>query len=133
MTPEQITMRDEIMEQYDHADLKWPGYRERTTGAEVLLRCAAAEVVFARSRHPGVTKWRNQLPVESQGSLVGDYFKSLRTGTIREFSARLDGIKDAEERRQFITIMNARNTFIEDHEWITSVEEAMYAIAGAQS
>ena len=133
MTPEQITMRDEIMEQYDHVDLKWPGYRERTTGAEVLLRCAAANVVFARSWHPGVTKWRNQLPVESQGSLVGDYFKALRTGTIREFNARLDGIKDAEERRQFITIMNARNTFIEDHEWITSVEEAMYAIAGVQS
>ena len=99
----------------------------------MLLRCAAAEVVFARSWHPGVTKWRNQLPVESQGSLVGDYFKALRTGTSREFNDRLDGIKDAEERRQFITIMNARNTFLEDHEWMTSVEEAMYAIAGVQS
>ena len=133
MTPEQIKMRDEIMARYDHVELKWPGHLERTTGAEVLLRCAAENVVFARSWHPGVTKWRNQFPVESQGSLVGDYFKALRTGTIREFNARLDGIKDAEERRQFITIMNARNTFIEDHEWMKSVEEAMYAIAGVQS
>ena len=133
MTPEQIKMRDEIMARYDHVDLKWPGYRERTTGAEVLLRCAAAEVVFARAWHPGVTKWRNQLPIESQGSLVGDYFKALRTGTIREFNARLDAIADPEERRQFLTVMNARNTFLDDHEWTRNVAEALYAINEAQS
>ena len=133
MTPEQIKMRDEIMPQYDHVDLKWSGHPERTTGAEVLLRCAANEVVFARWWHPGVTQWRNELPIESQGSLVGDYFKALRTGTIREFNARLDGIEDAEERRQFITIMNARNTFLDDHEWMRNVAEALYAISEAQS
>lgn len=127
------SLRDEIMARYDHVDLKWPGHPERTTGAEVLLRCAANEVVFARWWHPGVTKWRNELPIESQGSLVGDYFKALRTGTIREFNARLDGIKDAEERRQFIAIMNARNTFIDDHEWMRNVAEALYAISEAQS
>ena len=133
MTPEQIKMRDEIMARYDHVDLKWPGHPERTTGAEVLLRCAANEVVFARWWHPGVTKWRNELPIESQGSLVGDYFKALRTGTIREFNARLDAIADQEERRQFITVMNARNTFIDDHEWMRNVAEALYAISEAQS
>lgn len=133
MTPEQIKMRDEIMARYDHVDLKWPGHLERTTGAEVLLRCAANGVVFARWWHPGVTQWRNELPIESQGSLVGDYFKALRTGTIREFNARLDGIEDAEERRQFITIMNARNTFLDDHEWMRNVAEALYAISEAQS
>ncbi len=133
MTPEQIKMRDEIMARYDHVELKWPGHLERTTGAEVLLRCAANEVVFARWRHPGVTKWRNELPIESQGSLVGDYFKALRTGTIREFNARLDAIADPEERRQFITVMNARNTFIDDHEWMRNVAEALYAINEAQS
>ena len=133
MTPEQIKMRDEIMARYGHVDLKWPGHPERTTGAEVLLRCAANEVVFARWWHPGVTKRRNELPIESQGSLVGDYFKALRTGTIREFNARLDAIADPEERRQFITVMNARNTFIDDHEWMRNVAEALYAINEAQS
>ena len=133
MTPEQIKMRDEIMARYANVDLKLPGYRERTTGAEVLLRCAANEVVFARWWHPGVTQWRNELPIEPQGSLVGDYFKALRTGTIREFNARLDAIADPEERRQFLTVMNARNTFLDDHERIRNVSEALYAINEAQS
>ena len=133
MTPEQIAMRAEIMARYDHVELKCAGHPERTTGAEVLLRCAANEVVFARGWRPGATQWRNELPVESQGSLVGDYFKALRTGTIHAFNARLDGIEDAEERRQFITIMNARNTFIDDHDWMRNVAEALYAISEAQS
>lgn len=43
MTPEQITMRDEIMAQYDHVDLKWPGHPERTTGAEALYAINEAQ------------------------------------------------------------------------------------------
>lgn len=133
MQPEQIKMRDEIMAEYGHVDLKCPGYPGRTTGAEVLLRCAANEVVFARWWQPGVTRWENKVPIESQGSLVGAYFKALRTGTIKEFNGRLDGIADPEERRQFITVMNARNTFLDDHEWMRNVDEVLYAINEAQS
>lgn len=133
MLQEQIKARDELMEKYAHVELRWAGYPERTTAVEVLLRCAANEVVFARWWQPEVKHWNNNFPMESHGSVVGDYLKALRTGTVKQFNARLDGITDPEDRRQFITVMNLRNTFLDDAEWMRNIDEVLYAAELAQS
>lgn len=132
MTNDQIKARNELLEPYAHINLKHPSYPERTTAAEVLLRCAANEVVFARWWQTGVTRWNNLLPLESDTAL-GDYIKAVRTGTESEFNARLSGITDPEERRYFITLMNARNTFIDDGDWMRNVAEVLHAINIIQS
>jgi len=133
MTEDQIQMRNELLEPYAHVNLKYPHYPERTTAAEVLLRCAANEVVFARWWHPEVKRWNNPFPMESQGSVVGAYLKALRTGTIEAFNAQLMSITDLAERKNFITVMNARNVFIDDGDWMRNVAEVLYAIELIQS
>ena len=133
MLQEQIKARDELMAEYGHIDLKWPGYPGRTTAAEVMLRCAANEIVFARWWQPAVKRWNNKFPMEIRGSVVGDYLRALRTGDVDQFNARLYAVTDPDERRKFITIMNLKNTFLDDSEWMRNVDEVLYAAELAQS
>ncbi|HEX7719722.1 MAG TPA: hypothetical protein VF389_07945 [Woeseiaceae bacterium] len=130
MTNDQVEMRNELLEQYAHVNLKY-GTSPRTTALEVLLRCAANEVVF--SRFPSTKRnWANKLPLETK-TVLGDFIKAVRMGTESEFNARLPDITAPEERRYFITLMNARNTFIDDGDWMRNVAEVMYAIDLVQS
>ena len=130
MTDDQVTKRDELLEQYAHVNLKY-GTNPRTTALEVLLRCAANEVVFAR--FPSTNRiWANKFPLET-ATVLGNFIKAVRTGKESEFNARLSDITDPEERRYFITLMNARNTFIDDGDWMRNVAEVLHEIRLIQS
>jgi hypothetical protein len=130
MTNDQIQMRNELLEQYANVNLKY-GTSPRTTALEVLLRCAANEVVFAR--FPSTKRnGSNKLPLETATTL-GDYIKAVRTGTESEFNARLSGITDPQEFLYFITLINARNTFIENGDWMRNVDEVLHEINLVQS
>lgn len=130
MTNDQIQMRDELLEQYANVNLKY-GTSQRTTALEVLLRCAANEVVF--SRFPSTKRTlANKLPLET-ATVLGDFIKAVRVGTESKFNARLADITAPEERRYFITLMNARNTFIDDGDWMRNVAEVLHEINLVQS
>lgn len=125
MTNDQIKMRDELLEQYAHVNLKY-STSPRTTALEVLLRCAANEVVLAR--FPSTKRnWANKLPLES-ATVLGEFIKAVRMGAEQEFNARLAGITDPQERRHFIALMNARNTFIDEGDWMRNVAEVLHEI-----
>ncbi|HPR06985.1 MAG TPA: hypothetical protein PLI17_10190 [Denitromonas sp.] len=132
MTADQMKQAQELILAYAHVDMRHHGYPERTTAAEVLVRAAANEVVFARWRHPAVREWKNKLPCES-ATTVGNYLKALRTGAEDEFVAKLGAITDPEIRRVHLLCANARYVFLDAADAMRNVDEVLHAIDLAMS
>lgn len=134
MTNEQRAMVKELLSAYSHVDFNQGRYMERTTAAEVLVRCAAKAVAYARSNYPDTKEWANALPLE-HSTTVGAYIKALRTGTETAFEQQLDSITDPEIRKIHGLCMNARNVFIdeEDAAKMRNPDEVLHRINLAMS
>lgn len=109
-----------LLEPYQRLDLSVPGYRERTTAAEILIGAAAQEVIHARARYPNHTFSNDHYPLETI-TTVRAYLKALRTSAVSEFNKRLETIADPALRSTHILCMNARVCFVEPEEALKMV------------